>query len=82
MNKTLEDIKSEVHLMLQDLTHNELKDYFSNLIYGYDKLQQRIDKAIDYINKNNFWGLYEDTPMIDVKYGEDLLKILKGDSNE
>jgi len=40
MNKTLEDIKSEVHLLLQDLTHNELKDYFSNLIFGYDNLQQ------------------------------------------
>lgn len=36
----LEEIKSKVHLLLQDLTHNELKDYFSNLIYGYDQLQQ------------------------------------------
>lgn len=49
---------------------------------SFEQLQQRIDKAIEYINKTNFWGIYDDTPMIDVKYGEDLLKILKGEKND
>lgn len=60
----------------------ELGDEFEEYMYKANiELLTKIDKAIEYINKTNFWGLYEDTPMIDVKYGEDLLKILKGDSN-
>ena len=46
----------------------------------YKNLQQRIDKAIEYIKTTNFWGLYDDTPMEEVKYGEDLLEILKGEN--
>ena len=50
---------------------------------SFEQLQQRIDKAIEYIETTNFWGLYDDTPMEEVKYGEELLEILKGiDSNE
>ena len=43
-----------------------------------NKMQNRINKAIEYIKETNFWGLYDDTPMQEVLYGEELLKILGG----
>lgn len=69
--KTLEELKEE------------LGDKFEEYMYKANiELLTKRDKTIEYIETTNFWGLYDDTPMIDVKYGEDLLKILKGDSNE
>lgn len=47
-----------------------------------NKAQRRIDKAIKYIKETNFWGLYDDTPMQEVLYGEQLLKILGGDVDD
>ena len=39
----------------------------------------RNEKAIEYIKNTIFWGLYEDVPMMDTKYGEELENIFKGD---
>lgn len=62
---------------------NKLKEELKLAKENNLQLQQRIDKAIEYIETTNFWGLYDDTPMEEVKYGEELLEILKGiDSNE
>lgn len=36
------------------------------------------DKATEYVNNTIFWGVYEDIPMINTKYGEDLSNILQG----
>lgn len=44
------------------------------------QLKENRNKAIEYIKTTNFWGLYDDTPMKEVKYGEDLLEILKGEN--
>ena len=44
------------------------------------QLKENRNKAIKYIKTTNFWGLYDDTPMEEVKYGEDLLQILKGEN--
>ena len=44
------------------------------------QLKENRNKAIKYIKTTNFWGLYDDTPMEEVKYGEDLLEILKGEN--
>ena len=63
------------------VSNQDMHEYIMYWQEQNDIKQQRIDKAIEYIKTTNFWGLYEDTPMIDVKYGEDLLEILKGDNN-
>lgn len=47
-----------------------------------DMYKSRNEKAIEYIKTTNFWGLYDNTPMIDVKYGEDLLNILTSGDEE
>ena len=55
------------------------------------KLQDRIDKAIEYIENNSLYKEevdydYEETPIYvgcnDIKAKEDLLDILKGNNNE
>ena len=49
--------------------------------YKITALQNKINRAIKYIKTTNFWGLYEDTPMEEVLYGEELLEILGGEIN-
>lgn len=64
-----------------DVLNNLDERLYITTLDNYNKLQQRIDKAIEYIKTTNFWGLYDDTPMEEVKYGEELLEILKGSDN-
>lgn len=40
--------------------------------------KSRNEKAVEYIKNTIFWGLYEDVPMIDTKYGGELENILQG----
>ncbi len=57
----------------------ELKNKYNIMKENAYILAERIDKAIEYIEKTNFWGIYEDTPMSEVLYGSELLEILRGD---
>ena len=60
---------------------DEIKEKYKGK-YNYAAIYKaRIDRAIEYINNTNFWGIYEDIPMKEVKYGDELLEILKGDSD-
>lgn len=59
-------IARDVILNELDMLEKQAEDY-----------QKRFSKAIEYIETTNFWGLYDDTPMEEVKYGEELLEILK-----
>ena len=52
-----------------------LYDLYEQALKDYEELQQRIDKAIEYIETNNCGDLK-------ITFGKDLLEILKGDSNE
>ena len=58
----------------------ELQDLLNNLVNSNLKLQQRIDKAIEYIENDK----YEYTPMgiTSKPINKELLDILKGDNNE
>lgn len=81
------DNKSEEQLETYEMTPEEeikwLRQCVSDLQQERDEYKQIIDKAIEYIKNTNFWGIYEDTPMEEVKYGEELLEILKeSDNNE
>lgn len=44
--------------------------------------KSRNEKAVEYIKNTIFWGIYEDTPMCEVKYGDELLNILTGGDKE
>ena len=78
MNKVKEEYMNTIDIKIPIEAPKEKSSTLS-----FEQLQQRIDKAIEYIETTNFWGLYDDTPMEEVKYGEELLEILKGiDSNE
>ena len=63
------------------MNKEELRQYSAKLMADKEELQERIDKAIEYIEKekakdeeDNFIDLYLD------KYESDLLDILKGDN--
>ncbi len=46
------------------------------------KYKSSNEKAIEYIKNTNFWGIYEDVPMNEVKYGDELLDILQGEDKD
>jgi hypothetical protein len=80
--KTLEKYDIEVNKLFQE--NKKLKDpsnyyqYASKLVKNNcESLQQRIDKAIEYINKRTF----EEEVMFEYEVRE-LLKILKGEEND
>lgn len=82
-NKIMEVIDERDKLIEENKRLKEEYMLLSNSSDEYeDKLQERIDKAIKYIKETNFWGLYDDTPMQEVLYGEELLKILGGDVDD
>ena len=71
---------------------NGLKELYENMALEFNKSEERIYKAIEYIEYNNE-DLYTFEPDYDYEeelvdnyepsnYREDLLEILKGDSNE
>lgn len=62
-------------------SHNNREARRLGLNKGYKGMtyKKRCELAIEYIKTTNFWGLYDDTPMEEVKYGEELLEILKGE---
>jgi hypothetical protein len=83
-----EDYDDEVYLIKQ-YGATLLLDYITNLqeeneMYAQlkDEYEDIIDKATEYVNNTIFWGMYENIPMIDTKYGEDLSNILQGENND
>ena len=67
IKEILEDLKNN-DISVDDLTHNDkvkLLDYITNL-------QQRIDKAIEYIDSDEFWFSQRIAE-------EELLEILRGE---
>lgn len=40
------------------------------------QLKSVLKEIREYIKNTNFWGLYEDIPMSEVKYGDDILEII------
>ena len=75
--ETLKDMVLELQEEIKRLRHNQEVSTKWEI-----ELTGRISKAIEYIEKTNFWGIYEDTPMSEVKYGSELLEILKGEDKE
>lgn len=71
-NQELKEENARLNIELEDRAYKELK-------VAYFQLKDRIDKAVKYIETTNFWGIYKDTPMKEVLYGEELLDLLKGD---
>lgn len=59
--------------------YKHLEELYNQLLKDYDDAITRIDKAIEYINEEYYAYPQELTGLID---GDELLKILKGDSNE
>ena len=77
MNK---EIKLHTIATFQDKEY-ELEELLNELLKENFKLQQRIDKAIEYINKTDWylpqWEVRPNQPS-----NRELLEILKGDNNE
>lgn len=48
-------------------------------VNAYQKLQQRIDKAIEYIKEKYYEDLYDETL---TQFQDNLLEILRGEENE
>lgn len=62
------DYNQEVYRIL-DENENLKKKLFN--------INNTLLKAIEYIKETNFWGLYEDVPMVETLFGCDLLGILQ-----
>lgn len=81
----LNQLKYERNLLesiVQDYEIPKEDKEFIDMTHRNTELLEQIDKAIKYIKETNFWGLYDDTPMQEVLYGEELLKILGGDVDD
>ena len=89
----IQDILEELHLVRPEILQPKAKKLFEAIMIianERDELQQRIDKAIEYIeeNKNKTYAPYGDNEDYDyevcldedeIKY---LLKLLRGDNND
>lgn len=49
---------------------------FKHLNERNEKLESVLKEIREYIKNTNFWGIYEDIPMSEVKYGDDILEII------
>lgn len=81
----LNQLKYERNLLesiVQDYEIPKEDKEFIDMTHRNTELLEQINKAIKYIKETNFWGLYDDTPMQEVLYGEELLKILGGDVDD
>lgn len=55
------------------------RDEYKQQVIELENMRKEIRK---YINKTIFWGVYEDIPMIDTKYGGDIADILNKANKE
>lgn len=79
-NDTCGELQQRIKELEEELY--ELKGDYSIVVTGYKKLQQRLNKAIEFINSTCCLlasGNYIDLDKNDVVY---LIKILKGESND
>lgn len=87
----IQDILEEFHLVRPEILQPKAKKLFEAIMIiadERDELQQRIDKAIEYINKNQLYNFdYDEEEIFEIVSDkiakEYLLSILKsGDKNE
>lgn len=65
---------------ITNLQHTE--DLYNQLLKDYDELQERIDKAVEYIENGEYY-IYKKTKYMDyIIANKEFLNILNGESNE
>lgn len=64
------------YYMLYKHEIKKLVSYIEKLQQENTHLKSVLKEIREYIKNTNFWGLYEDIPMSEVKYGDDILEII------